>query len=1301
MIEVLQMFLFLFKSKYRRKYNVTWSVNLCTFLYLGYILLLVESKCQDSSNCSDNGVCKNNTCVCYDGWKGSHCQYCSGKVRLGAASGIIHDGYGNYSLGTKCSWLIDASNYSITLHIEEFATECGWDHLYVFDGDSVESPLLAVFSGLMYKDSYRIRKIPEVVVQSGSALLHFFSDDAYNMSGFNISYRLNACPSTLSDVDCSGHGVCIEGVCTCDGRWTGAACHIEKCPNNCWVNASRGTCEYGKGCICRKGWKGEDCGQATEDGYWENVATRGFTPPGSASHGVAVWRDSMYIVAGESYNRGQMLYVYDFNGYVWETPHISDGGLTPLYRYAHSTVLYGDKIFIYGGVLGNRGPTSELWAFDVNAKTWENITVRAEICNGSNLLCGPLKSAGHTATLVTKVNNKKDDRMIVIFGHSPLLGYLNTVQEYYFGTREWFVVTTRGYPVKGGYGHSASWDPLTNKVYVYGGIISESASTQTLSTNLYSYEPDSRMWTCLSDGPSARYLHSGTFVSPGLLLVFGGNTHNDTSHSFGAKCYGYDLLTYDVVCDTWHVLNVTRGLPADLARYGHSAVTFEGSLYIYGGFDGQMLSDILKYTPGSCEHLINKNSCLGTRPGVKCVWDRKGSKCMRIQDVPNVVKTLPIDEEELIMRCPEEMRSSRVHTEILRQEKCSRAVDCASCVQTTRNCVWCSSGVCSYNKCRDNSSERGITHLDQCPTDLSPTCRQLHTCTACISQTSCSWKYELNTKCIPYPTNISIEPALANNAASVETAIQCQRVCSEYTSCRNCTQEECIWCQNEGRCVDKNAYTVSFPYGQCREWTTTTDKCRSARGAEEKSQCSFYMTCAQCRDDPACGWCDDGSKTGLGRCLPGGYTGPTLHTQSLPSSTCPHERWHFTNCPVCQCNGHSKCQGNTSACVQCDNLTTGSHCEKCMAGYWGNPVNGGRCQPCECNGQASQCQHDTGKCYCTTKGLTGDHCEKCDVANHYHPDPLNKGACYYDLTIDYQFTFNLSKKEDRHYTQINFRNSPTKPDIDADFHITCSVLAKMNITIRRANSKEEKPIHTNQNCTTFKYKFLRSDYIFGTEDNVTLTTFYVYVYDFQPPLWIQISFSQYPKLNLQQFFITFSTCFLLLLLAAAILWKIKQRYDMYRRRQRLFVEMEQMASRPFSQVLVELEVKDVNDRTDDSAIYVLSSADPLKKHGKKRDAPSPIALEPCFGNRAAVLSLLVRLPTGGERHTVKGQSSGLAIASALVTLGNPRKLSIDPVKTDTGTKTTKTRKVLLIYQQATIFIVWYFCIDQIRYFRFL
>lgn len=51
-------------------------------------------------------------------------------------------------------------------------------------------------------------------------------------------------------------------------------------------------------------------------------------------------------------------------------------------------------------------------------------------------------------------------------------------------------------------------------------------------------------------------------------------------------------------------------------------------------------------------------------------------------------------------------------------------------------------------------------------------------------------------------------------------------------------------------------------------------------------------------------------------------------------------------------------------------------------------------------------------------------------------------------------------------------------------------------------------------------KTFQSEYTFGSEDN---TTFLVYVYDFQPPLWIIISFSQHPKLDLLQFFITFST----------------------------------------------------------------------------------------------------------------------------------------------------------------------------------
>ncbi|KAH9634912.1 hypothetical protein HF086_017211 [Spodoptera exigua] len=73
----------------------------------------------------------------------------------------------------------------------------------------------------------------------------------------------------------------------------------------------------------------------------------------------------------------------------------------------------------------------------------------------------------------------------------------------------------------------------------------------------------------------------------------------------------------------------------------------------------------------------------------------------------------------------------------------------------------------------------------------------------------------------------------------------------------------------------------------------------------------------------------------------------------------------------------------------------GDHCQLCAPGHWGNPLNGGVCQPCECNAQAVACAPDTGRCYCSTKGLAGDRCDKCDNTNHYHADIYNKGACYY------------------------------------------------------------------------------------------------------------------------------------------------------------------------------------------------------------------------------------------------------------------------------------------------------------------
>lgn len=53
---------------------------------------------------------------------------------------------------------------------------------------------------------------------------------------------------------------------------------------------------------------------------------------------------------------------------------------------------------------------------------------------------------------------------------------------------------------------------------------------------------------------------------------------------------------------------------------------------------------------------------------------------------------------------------------------------------------------------------------------------------------------------------------------------------------------------------------------------------------------------------------------------------------------------------------------------------------------------------------------------------------------------------------------------------------------------------------------------------------------------------------------------------------------------------------------------------------------DSKDRDYNEITPALDSSNVTKK--RKKDSPSPIALEPCVGNKAAVLSLLVRMPTG-------------------------------------------------------------------------
>ncbi|XP_071548836.1 attractin-like protein 1 isoform X2 [Panulirus ornatus] len=1399
---------FLFKSKFLRKLERPKTLVIVLVL-LGYVVVCTEG--QECSLECEHGRCVDNKCICDPGWKGPLCQWCEGRVRLWSNSSVITDGPGNYSTDTQCTWLIDAGrpSTSIRLHFDHFATECSWDHLYVYDGDSIYDPLLAVFSGMVVQDDYRVPHIPEVVATSGYALLYFYSDAAYNLTGFSISYSVDGCPSTAVGEECSGRGACLEGVCTCDAGWGGPACSVPVCPEDCSGNGQCNPEEHR--CQCHPGYTGADCSQVIEEGWWEVVGhdmTSQSTHPDPvstllerSSHASVLIDNEVWVIGGYSFTERPFLVRYNISDNNWTTIE-STSIRKPVPRYGHSAVVHNGSIYMYGGMKEDGSITREMWRLETECVEWSLIPsdrgawgsgrgrdgrwgrlgchernrrndrsgrskedkegiisshrdweeeeehseedIKEEEhpsknesggCASAPGPCAPIPCVGHAAVVVQKA---KKEVMLVIFGHSSKYGYLNTVQEYDFEQGSWTTVETRGAVVNGVYGHTAVWDPETALVYVHGGLLSI-VSTSHVVPYLMTYDPIKLKWKLRSPAPVPRFLHSAVLVE-GLMLVFGGNTHNDTAFSYGAKCYSADFLAYDIACNSWHTLSKPPNLYLDVARYGHAAVIHRDEMYILGGFNGKMLGSVLHYHPGVCKtRLTSSDKCLHAYPGRKCVWNRILTRC----ELNNNNDKTAYDV------CP------AVTPKLNFTALCSEQNSCRSCVSNTFGCVWCGN-TCTHNKCVEYT--KGVASGEGCEDSLRSRCKSLTTCPLCRDHHHCDWVEHL---CVAAPNRTSstgdVEeagPSLTSEdipsthpvdqpdhqspvTSGIRNALhplrKCEPTCAERSSCSNCTATKgsCMWCFNQQRCVNNNSYLVSFPYGQCREWTTEAKRCMGVEPGV--SRCSIHQTCKDCQADVACGWCDDGSGTGIGTCMEGGQRGPINPVTGVTQKNkCPKSNWFFTDCPLCNCNGHSKCENGSQCIMPCANNTGGSHCQHCIEKFFGRPINGGLCKPCMCNEHGDTCNRETGRCNCHTKGVTGDHCERCDTQNNYVGEPLH-GSCFYDLQIDYQFTFNLSKHEDRHIRQINFFNVPTKSDVDTDFDIYCSKATKIKISAKTTKSHESWIIR-NYTGTEIKQRFSASEYAFGSADNNT--TFHVYVYNFTPPIEIVVSFSQHPKLDLLQFFSIFSLCFLILLTLAAILWKIKQKYDIYTRRQRLLVEMEAMASRPFRPILLELyprgadtEVLENGDTsptttsttgttttttlTNNCCVMVTNGAMPnatttaisclnsdavtkatnkanIKSFNssankiipnatspdslssdlldslstlkiKKKVNPSPIALEPCCGNRAAVLSLLVQLPTGGESYTPPGHPGGLAIASTLVTLGNPRKCSNDPI----------------------------------------
>ncbi|XP_015787110.1 laminin subunit gamma-1-like [Tetranychus urticae] len=104
------------------------------------------------------------------------------------------------------------------------------------------------------------------------------------------------------------------------------------------------------------------------------------------------------------------------------------------------------------------------------------------------------------------------------------------------------------------------------------------------------------------------------------------------------------------------------------------------------------------------------------------------------------------------------------------------------------------------------------------------------------------------------------------------------------------------------------------------------------------------------------------------------------------------------HCERCQEGFHDLSSEGCKLLLYADSCQSGGSCQTCADGYFGDPMRNGSCRRCDCSGNIDEnavgnCDHETGKCLKCLYNTGGDRCERCLPG--FFGDPLSypKGDC--------------------------------------------------------------------------------------------------------------------------------------------------------------------------------------------------------------------------------------------------------------------------------------------------------------------
>ncbi|ETE70891.1 hypothetical protein L345_03292, partial [Ophiophagus hannah] len=144
-------------------------------------------------------------------------------------------------------------------------------------------------------------------------------------------------------------------------------------------------------------------------------------PVNRKGHSAVVYRGNMYIYGGYIDIKGasQEFWTFHFDTKQWAPLLAASSGNSPGPRHGHSAVVYGNGMYLFGGLMG-LSEQKDFWMWDFIATNWSSIR-RSQ---------GPPRLVGHSALIL-------EDSMLILGRGLSSTKPNNTLWQYHFPSQTW------------------------------------------------------------------------------------------------------------------------------------------------------------------------------------------------------------------------------------------------------------------------------------------------------------------------------------------------------------------------------------------------------------------------------------------------------------------------------------------------------------------------------------------------------------------------------------------------------------------------------------------------------------------------------------------------------------------------------------------------------------------------------------------------------------------------------------------------------------------------------------------------